>query len=84
MISASSVLYAIYFAIYTMLYGPDVKGFPSLIVAITFLGGIQLIGIGILGEYIGRIFLEVKARPVYLIRSIEGEQSTLPDGINAA
>jgi glycosyltransferase involved in cell wall biosynthesis len=79
LISASSVLYAIYFAIYTMLYGPDVKGFPSLIVAITFLGGIQLIGIGILGEYIGRIFLEVKARPVYLIRSIEGEQSTLSD-----
>jgi glycosyltransferase involved in cell wall biosynthesis len=82
LISASSVLYAIYFAIYTMLYGPDVKGFPSLIVAITFLGGIQLIGIGILGEYIGRIFLEVKARPIYLIRSIEGEQSMMPDGIN--
>uniref|UniRef100_UPI00404B2978 glycosyltransferase family 2 protein n=1 Tax=Cyanobium sp. TaxID=2164130 RepID=UPI00404B2978 len=71
-ISASSVAYALYFAVHTLLYGADVAGFPSLIVAITFLGGIQLIGIGILGEYIGRIFLEVKARPVYLIRSIEG------------
>ena len=73
-ISASSVVYAIYFAVHTLLYGADVAGFPSLIVAITFLGGIQLIGIGILGEYIGRIFLEVKARPVYLIRSIEGSK----------
>ena len=75
-ISASSVVYAIYFAVHTLLYGADVAGFPSLIVAITFLGGIQLIGIGILGEYIGRIFLEVKARPVYLVRSIEGSKTS--------
>ncbi|WP_254933439.1 glycosyltransferase family 2 protein [Cyanobium sp. WAJ14-Wanaka] len=71
-ISASSVLYSIYFAIHTLLYGIDVAGFPSLIVAITFLGGIQLIGIGILGEYIGRIFLEVKTRPNYLVRAVDG------------
>ena len=76
-ISASSVVYAIYFAVHTLLYGVDVAGFPSLIVAITFLGGIQLIGIGILGEYIGRIFLEVKARPVYLVRSIEGSRTPM-------
>lgn len=76
-ISASSVIYAIYFAVHTLLYGVDVAGFPSLIVAITFLGGIQLIGIGILGEYIGRIFLEVKARPVYLVRSIEGSKTSM-------
>lgn len=76
-ISASSVAYALYFAAHTMLYGADVAGFPSLIVAITFLGGIQLIGIGILGEYIGRIFLEVKARPIYLIRSIEVSKTSI-------
>lgn len=52
----------------TLLYGVDVPGYASLATAILLLGGIQLIGIGVLGEYVGRIYLESKKRPVYLIR----------------
>jgi glycosyltransferase involved in cell wall biosynthesis len=66
-ISLVSLVYAIYFVTVTMLYGADLPGFPSLIVAVMFLGGIQLLSIGILGEYIARIFTEVKQRPQYLL-----------------
>jgi len=48
--------------------GVDLPGYASLFVAITFLGGIQLIGIGILGEYLGRVYIESKKRPIFLVR----------------
>jgi glycosyltransferase involved in cell wall biosynthesis len=66
-ISTLSVVYALYFLAYTLIYGADLPGFPSIIVSVMFLGGIQLLSIGILGEYIARIFTEVKKRPKYLI-----------------
>lgn len=66
-VSLIAMIYAIYFLTYTLLYGADLPGFPSIIVAVMFLGGIQLLSIGILGEYIARIFTEVKQRPKYLL-----------------
>lgn len=58
---------AIYFALRTLLFGTDLPGFPSLIVSIMFFSGIQLVSLGMIGEYIGRIFAEVKHRPLYLV-----------------
>ena len=66
-ISVVSMGVAIYFVGETLLYGNDVPGFASLIVSVTFLAGIQLLSLGVLGEYIGRIFAEVKGRPLYIV-----------------
>jgi glycosyltransferase involved in cell wall biosynthesis len=52
------------------IYGIDVPGYASIIVAVTFLGGLQLVGIGILGEYLGRNYIESKRRPVFIIQNI--------------
>jgi len=59
--------YGIYMIIETLLHGNEVPGYPSLIVIILMLGGIQLVAIGILGEYLGRVFNETKQRPLYFI-----------------
>ncbi len=70
LISIFSLLVSMFFLFRTLLFGVDVPGYASLIVATTFLGGIQILGIGVLGVYIGRIFVESKNRPVYFIRRI--------------
>lgn len=65
-----SFCFAIYMVADKLFWGNDIPGYPLLIVMILFLGGVQLIGIGILGEYIGRIYLETKARPKYIISEL--------------
>ena len=70
-VSLFSLVYALIIIFRTFLYGIDVPGYASLIVAILFLGGIQLIGIGVLGSYLGRIYVDTKARPHYFIRTID-------------
>lgn len=76
-ISLISMIYAIYIITVTLIFGADLPGFPTLVVAIMFFGGIQLLSIGILGEYIARIFTEVKQRPNYIIDVKHGfEQNT--------
>jgi len=71
-ISFIAMIYAIYIITVTLLFGADLPGFPTIVVAVMFFGGIQLMSIGILGEYIARIFTEVKQRPNYLIAVKEG------------
>lgn len=74
-VSAFALLMAARFLLETAIYGVDVPGFASLIVSVMFLGGVQLMSLGVMGEYIGRIFAEVKRRPLYLV----GERVGLPD-----
>jgi glycosyltransferase involved in cell wall biosynthesis len=69
-IAVAATLTALFYALRTLLFGTDVPGFPTLVVAIMFFSGIQLISLGLIGEYVGRIFAEVKRRPLYLV----GEQ----------
>ncbi|GHU35133.1 glycosyl transferase [Betaproteobacteria bacterium] len=69
-VSLASFFYAAVIAVRVLIYGIDLPGYASLIVAIFFLGGLQLIGIGVIGEYLGRAYIESKRRPVYLVRQV--------------
>jgi len=64
-----TLVYIAYIVISTMIFGNKVPGYPSLLVAVLFFGSAQLISLGILGEYVGRIYIESKNRPNYLIRN---------------
>lgn len=68
-----SFLYMFYIGIKTLIVGDPVQGFPTLVMVILFLGGIQLLSLGIIGEYIGRIFHETRNRPPYLINTYNGK-----------
>lgn len=71
-ISILAAIYILWIVIKTLAFGETVQGFPTLMVTILFLGGIQLLTIGIIGEYVGRIFNETKNRPTYFVREIDG------------
>jgi len=66
-ISFIAFIYILYLVIRTIIFGSDLAGYPSMMAAILFLGGVQLLSIGIIGEYIGRIFNETKHRPLYFV-----------------
>ncbi|SFV26746.1 Glycosyltransferase involved in cell wall bisynthesis [Devosia crocina] len=73
LVSLVSLIYGTIIVVDALLFGSEVPGYPSLAALMCFLGGIQLIGIGVLGEYIGRIYREVKFRPIYIIRELRDE-----------
>lgn len=73
-VSAASLLYMIYILVKTIIWGDAVQGFPTLLCALLFIGGVQLIALGIIGEYIGRIFNETKCRPPYIVESYNGQK----------
>lgn len=62
-----AAIYGIFIIGQTVLMGNPVPGYPSLLVIVLFLGGVQLLTLGIIGEYVGRIFNETKRRPLYLL-----------------
>lgn len=70
-VSLFAFLYLIYIIIKTIIFGEPVQGYPTLMVTILFLGGIQLIALGIIGEYLSHIFNETKKRPGYFVREFE-------------
>ena len=70
LVSAASFGFAGFIAVKALVHGIDVPGYASLMVAVMFLGGLQLIGIGVLGEYLGRTYIESKRRPIYVVRRL--------------
>lgn len=70
-----SFAYAVFLAVRTLVLGVDVPGYASLMTAILFLGGLQLVSLGVMGEYVGRILIETKQRPIYVVRDSIGLDS---------
>jgi polyisoprenyl-phosphate glycosyltransferase len=67
-VSLLAFLYIVCRLVYVAIYGRDVPGYESILAAILFLGGVQLLSLGILGDYVGRVFEEAKNRPLYIVR----------------
>jgi glycosyltransferase involved in cell wall biosynthesis len=80
-VSFVSLLYASFLIIRTLIFGIDVPGYASLMVAVLFLGGIQLITLGIIGEYLGRVYEEVKGRPLYFVRESYGFDAQIEERV---
>lgn len=75
-VSLAAFLYMMIVLVQTLLLGADVSGYPSLMIGILFLGGLQLISLGIIGEYLGRVFNETKRRPLYFIDTYYTSESS--------
>lgn len=74
LVSLVAFLYLIFIVVKTAIYGDPVAGYPTIMVTLLFLGGVQLISLGIIGEYLGKVFNETKGRPGYFIESYNGKK----------
>jgi glycosyltransferase involved in cell wall biosynthesis len=83
-ISLFAFCYAMVILVKTLLFGIDVPGFPTLIISVMFFAGVQLISLGVLGEYLGRMYEEVKGRPLFLVAEELGIERAPPDAGGAA
>jgi glycosyltransferase involved in cell wall biosynthesis len=77
-IAGIAVLYTIFIITRVLLFGIDTPGYASLLIAVLLMGAIQLVSIGIIGEYLGRLFLEVKGRPIYVVEGVYEEGAATP------
>ncbi len=77
LVSFTAFVYLIYIVFTTMVYGEAIQGYPTIMVTVLFLGGVQLISLGIIGEYLGRVFNEAKQRPGYFVSSYNGERACI-------
>lgn len=79
-LSMGSFIYAIFIFIRTVIMGADTPGYASTVILILLFGGLNLLAIGTIGEYVGRIFTEVRGRPLYIIRSMHGIETERKNG----
>lgn len=82
-ISLLAMAYSTVFLVSTLIIGVDTPGFPTLIISVMFFSGAQLISLGIIGEYLGRVYDEVKARPLYIIADQIGVPPASPVAVNS-
>jgi hypothetical protein len=78
-ISGLAFIYMLVVLTKTLLFGDPARGYPTLMVTVLFLAGIQLISLGVLGEYLGRVYEEVKGRPLFLVREEIGVKGPVAD-----
>jgi glycosyltransferase involved in cell wall biosynthesis len=78
-VSGLAFLYIVFFLLTYLFVGSAAPGFPTLIISILFLGGIQLISLGVIGEYLGRMYEEVKGRPLYIVDTTIGDVTAAAD-----
>jgi hypothetical protein len=77
--------YAMFILVKTLIFGADVPGFPTLIISVMFFAGVQLISLGVIGEYLGRMYEEVKGRPLFLVAETLGiDEETAARGSRSA
>jgi glycosyltransferase involved in cell wall biosynthesis len=79
LVGASAFVYTAFFLTKTLIYGVDVPGFPTLVISVMFLAGVQLISLGVIGEYLGRVYEEVKGRPLFIVSETIGTDQTAAD-----
>jgi glycosyltransferase involved in cell wall biosynthesis len=77
-IAAIALFYALFIIVRVLILGIDTPGYASLLIAVLSMGAIQLVSIGIIGEYLGRLFLEVKGRPIYIVEGVYEEAANPP------